>query len=302
IPAETAPQWHDADYINNDKFAVADMSRDRVFIVNTSTDIIEWQWQADQHFTLESGDDSAQDWTHLNDVEVLPDGRLMVSMRNQDRVIFINQTTGVDESWTLGEEEEAGDRNKILYEQHNPDYIPDEDGGPAIIVADSEQNRVVEFQRVNNSWKETWEYNANLDWPRDADRLPNGHTLITDSRNRRVIEIDESNSVIYEKEIPLPYEAERVGTGPESKNGKSAIRENLSSPPESNTKISTLGRVESLMPDVVVNTISFLLSKYPFTLNGLVTSSTFILTSLIWGALEWRWSDWYVQRPIKNRN
>lgn len=71
IPKETAPQWHDADYSGHEQVIIADMSRDRVFEVNTTTGIITWQWQAGQAFNLSSGSQHFEDWTHLNDVTAL---------------------------------------------------------------------------------------------------------------------------------------------------------------------------------------------------------------------------------------
>ena len=53
-----------------------------------------------------------------------------------------------------------------------------------------------------------------LQWPRDADRFPNGNTLITDSRNSRVIETDRNGSVVWQyslaREGSIVYEADRV--------------------------------------------------------------------------------------------
>jgi hypothetical protein len=143
---------------------------------------------------------------------------VMVSLRNHDRVAFVEPGTGVDHDWTLGAEDAYG----VLYEQHNPDYIPEERGGPAVVVADSENNRVVEYQRDGSDWRRTWSWSDDrLRWPRDADRLPNEHTLVTDSQGNRVLELDEDDDVVWSVTVPTPYEAERLGTGDESANGRS---------------------------------------------------------------------------------
>jgi len=305
IPDETAPQWHDADYIGDGKIVVADMSRDRVFIANTTTGIITWQWQAGQAFDPSSGGDNPQDWTHLNDVEALPGDRIMVSMRNQDQLIFINNSEGVDESWTLGEDRDPSATNRTLYAQHNPDYITPENGGPAVLVADSEQDRIVEFQRTESGWTQTWEYGVNLGWPRDADRLPNGHTLITDSHNKRVIEINERNEIVWQANAPLPYDAERIGTGQESSGGESAIQLGLSSATESSTDDSLLGRIKALgrqiFPGNIVNAISFVNSKYPISFTGMAAAAVSIPLLCLWMLLEFRWSDYIIVPPIKKK-
>lgn len=137
----------------------------------------------------------------------------MLSMRNMDEVVFVEPGEGVDESWTLGDD---GDHS-ILYEQHNPDYLPRERGGPAIVMSDSENNRVQEFRREDGAWTRTWQWrDARLQWPRDADRLPNGHTLIVDSHGDRVLELDRKGAIVWNVTFGMPYDAERLGTGSES--------------------------------------------------------------------------------------
>ncbi len=61
-----------------------------------------------------------------------------------------------------------------------------------------------------------------LSWPRDADRLPNGNTLITDSRAvpvTRVIEINSGGDLVWEFEVPITfgnlfYESDRLNVPP----------------------------------------------------------------------------------------
>jgi hypothetical protein len=53
-----------------------------------------------------------------------------------------------------------------------------------------------------------------LQWPRDADRLPNGNTLVTDSLNRRVFEVTPEGRVVWSYGTPLiPYEADPIPDG-----------------------------------------------------------------------------------------
>lgn len=212
-------QWHDIDRINSSHILVADISRDNVFIVNTSSGVITWQWEAQNDFPIAGGGRYPYDWTHVNDVELLDDGRIMVSLRNQDQVVFINRTSGLVEGWTLGSDDEYG----TLYEQHNPDYIPPEMGGPAVVVADSQNNRIVEYQRVDGRWVQSWVWkDGQLAWPRDADRLPNGNTLIADTAGDRVLEINRRGNIAWQLDVRALYDAERLGTGDESEGGQSA--------------------------------------------------------------------------------
>ena len=221
---EGSRDWHDADRINATHYVVADIERDRVFIVDTATDEITWQWRVKSSYNNSSGGAYPSDWTHMNDVEYLPDGRIMASLRNHDQVVFVEPGRGLIEDWTLG----TDDDHATLFEAHNPDYIPASAGGPAVLIADSENDRVIEYQHVGGEWKASWVWSdPRMEWPRDADRLPNGHTLITDSNAGRVFEVDRRGTIVWEVNVSMPYEAERLGTADESGGGRSAVAAGL---------------------------------------------------------------------------
>jgi hypothetical protein len=302
-PTSHGAEWHDVDRINDTHYLVAGMRLDRTFIVNVETGIITWQWDAQEAFAIASGGPYPEDWTHLNDVEAIdaPAGSgengtwIMASPRNQDRVIFIDLDEGIERDWTLGSEDELS----ILYEQHNPDFIPQENGGPAVVVGDSENNRVIEYQRRDGSWEQTWVWdNGRLQWPRDADRLPNGHTLVTDSNGGRVIDVAPNGSVVWTLPIDHPYEAERFGTSPESGGGPSAVRAGLDSRRASS---SEAGLIRSVLPPRVFNG---LLTVLPWWLSILSAGVLVVLVGvlLVWGAIEAWWSSVTLQVPIKRRN
>jgi hypothetical protein len=241
--AETAGEWHDHVRVDENHIIVADIIDDQVFRVDTETGMIEWLWDAQSDFPVAGGGPYPEDWAHINDVSLLDDGRVMVSLRNQDQVVFLDTKTGLQENWTLGAD---GDHD-VLYEQHNPDYIPESAGGPAVLVADSENGRIVEYQRRTNGaatnasvtnasafdtgrWERTWQWQDDrIQWPRDADRLPNGHTLVADTHGKRVIEIDQSGEIVWSVSVSHPYDVERLDTGPESTGGESAARLGLTS-------------------------------------------------------------------------
>jgi len=232
-PALYSEKIHDVDRVGPNRFVVADIIHDRVYMLNTSTGTHEWSYQAMSDFPRSGGGDWPNDWTHMNDVEMLPDGRVMASPRNQDQVIFIDPETGLQENWTLGTE----DNYSTLYEQHNPDYIPESRGGPAVVVADSHNNRVVEFQRENGSWEQSWQWTDDqMQWPRDADRLPNGNTLVVDSNGGRVVEVAPNGSVVWNVTLSSAYDVERLGTGDESTGGESASKLGLTSSGELDRK------------------------------------------------------------------
>ncbi|MFC7135674.1 aryl-sulfate sulfotransferase [Halobaculum litoreum] len=209
---------HDVDYLGDGEFATVDKGdeRNRVLIYDRSGEIV-WQWRFDEHtdrFPRDGGGPYGEDWTHVNDVDLVGEDTLVVSVRNFDQVIAIDRATKEIE-WTLG----ADDDYEVLNEQHNPDVIVGENGTVSVLVADSENDRVVEYRRTDDGgWERTWTMRGGgLHEPRDADRLPNGNTLITDRRGHRIVEVTPRGDVVWEVYAPWqPYDAERVGTAPGS--------------------------------------------------------------------------------------
>jgi hypothetical protein len=221
-------QTHDVDRVNESVFVVADISfPDRVYMVNVTSGEEIWEWRVSDAYEPSSGGDYPSDWSHINDVEYLDDGRVMANLRNQDQVVFIEPGSGVQEDWTLGTDGE----HATLFEAHNPDYIPPARGGPAVVVADSENNRLVEYQRVEGRWEQTWTWqDQRIQWPRDADRLPSGRTLVADSHGKRLLSVAEDGSIAWQKEFPTgSYDVELLGTGDESAGGHSARELDLAS-------------------------------------------------------------------------
>ncbi|PGF16910.1 arylsulfotransferase (asst) [Natrinema sp. CBA1119] len=297
---ETAAEWHDMDRIDERHVLVADIVADQVFIVDTETEIVEWLWDAQSEFPLESGHSFPNDWTHINDVEYIEDGRMegriMVSVRNQNRVVFLDREEGLLENWTLGGENDAD----VLNEQHNPDFIPESRGGPAVLVADSENGRIKEFQREDGEWNRSWLWEDDrIQWPRDADRLPNGNTLITDTHGNRVIEVDESGDIVWTVESTLPYDAERLETGAESESGQSARELGLESRTVTEDDGGTDGSgidafaflggvVESILPHRVYNALIFVAPVWVGE-TAAAAIAVGLLSGLTWAGLEIRW-------------
>jgi hypothetical protein len=218
---EVPPDTHDVDRIGPDRYVVADKynpraasgRRDgRVYVYDASTDEVIWEYVfADHYPPYPEAGGRATGYTHLNDVDAVDGGSaFLVSPRNFDRVMVVDRETK-ETRWTLG----AEDDYDVLHEQHNPVLL---DRDPlTVLVADSENDRVVEYRRTDGgAWELVWSYSRGLRWPRDADRLPNGNTLITDSANDRVLEVTPGREVVWEFEIPRgTYDAERLAHGNE---------------------------------------------------------------------------------------
>ena len=213
---------HDVAYLGDDRIAIANMrewnesagvSDDRIVIYNRSSGEFTWEWYFKNHYPASTDGGYTEDWTHVNDVDPIGDDRLLLSPRNFDQAIVVDMETKeiVERLGSDGDHE-------VLEEQHNPDWLVSENGTPTILVADSENNRVVEYAKDEGEWVRTWEVGTgSLNWPRDADRLENGNTLITDTLNHRVMEVTPTGEVVWEYYATWgPYDAERLGTPPES--------------------------------------------------------------------------------------
>mgnify|MGYP006275970015 CR=1 FL=1 len=229
-PRKFATRWHDADRINSSHYVIANLHRDTVFVVDTERNLTTWRWDAQKDLNLSSGGPYPKDWTHVNDVDVVGGDTYMISLRNQNQIVFVHRNGTLLENRTLNPDSDGS----VIRKQHNPDYLKGSNGTRSVIVADSNNDRIAEFERTNSSWDLTWTWQDDrLGWPRDADRLPNGHTLITDTAGNRVVEIDEEGEVVWEATVPLPYEAERLGTGDESEGGEPATQLPLATTPAS---------------------------------------------------------------------
>lgn len=232
VPIDT----HDVDYIGDGKYVVANkVSHDGaeakwvaeakrqgwidsnqsthshlLYVYDRKQDDIVWEYRFANHYPRSAGDGYENDYTHVNDVDLVQNGSaFLVSPREFDRVLLINRTTKETE-WELG----AEDDYDILHEQHNPVLLSSDP--PTVLVADSENDRIVEYQRINGEWERIWMYASGLNWPRDADRLPNGNTLIVDSSNDRVLEVTPGGDVVWEYSIQrTPYDIERIRYGDE---------------------------------------------------------------------------------------
>jgi outer membrane protein assembly factor BamB len=294
--------WHDVDLVSDDRLLVGDIQNNQAFVVNITTGVIEWGWNAQAEYSInETGGAYPSAWTHLNDVEMVDNDRMMLSLRDQDSVVFIDRDSGLDERYTLGEP----DNYSFLYEQHNPDFIPEERGGPAIIVADSENDRILEYQRENGTWRQRWFWRDDqLSWPRDADRLPNGNTLITDTNGQRIIEVDQSGDIVWNMSVASPYEAERLNTGDESAGGPAASRagiESRSAEAASDFKKPVILQIRAALYDLTPNKlrhgVEFILPKWMGIFEAIALSIGF-LCAVTWSITEARWRGYRFRSPL----
>ncbi|MFB6217907.1 MAG: arylsulfotransferase family protein [Halobacteriaceae archaeon] len=224
-------ETHDVEVLDSGEFLLTDMDRERLVAVEDGE--VTWQWNASSRYDSPLRP-TRTDWLHINDVDVIDEGRYLLSVRNANQLLVIERGEGVvevinrddggsDETCRSGDQLKDYDNDGdvlcgdpgVLNHQHNPQSL----GDGHVLVADSENNRVVELARTaDGDWEPAWTLESAgsvpFDWPRDADRLPNGNTLITDTMNQRIVEVNETGVVVWSVETPLvPYEADRLPEG-----------------------------------------------------------------------------------------
>jgi hypothetical protein len=168
---------------------------------------VAWQWRAIDHLDPEQyrlpaaepgrtpagvNAGGSREWLHLNAVEELPDGDLLLSFNTLSTVIIIDRNTG-SVTWRAVPETSG---------QHNPTWLPE---GRVLLFDNGSRrgfSRVIEIDRRSN--QVAWEYTGR---PRDsfysmnisgAQRLPNGNTLVTEGRSGRLFEVTREGDTVWE--------------------------------------------------------------------------------------------------------
>jgi hypothetical protein len=217
---------HDVEPLGEGRYLFTDMEYERVAVAEDGE--VVWEWNASSFYDAPDHP-TRQDWLHINDVDVLSEGRYLVSVRNANQLLVIERGAGVVEviNEDRGTDDAActehpgiadhdddgavrcGDPD-VIDEQHNPQWL----GDGAVLIADSENDRVVELHRNGSGvWEPRWALTEAggiaFNWPRDADRLPNGNTLLTDSLNKRVLVVDRDGGLVWSHATDrIPYEAD----------------------------------------------------------------------------------------------
>lgn len=158
-----------------------------------------WSWYARDHFDFAPYDEvSAGGWTHANSATRLENGNTLISLRNFNFLVIVDADGNVVN--TIGE--------GIIYSPHDPEVL--ENGNILVVsqhplsgyldegpISPDELTYVTEIDPATNevvwSWDEShWDGQLT----RDANRLPNGNTLIVGSN--RMIEVTQDGDVVWE--------------------------------------------------------------------------------------------------------
>ena len=221
---------HAVDALGGDRFAFADMDRERIVVVENGTEV--WEWRASSFYDAPD-DPTGRDWLHINDVDAIGDERFLVSVRNANQLLVVERDEGVVD---VINEDRDGDDSSCLESRQLLDadetatcavatppcsITSTTPSGWATAASSSPTRRttgIVELRERNGTWTPVWTlseaHGIPLYWPRDADRLPNGDALVTDSLNRRVFVTRPNGTVVWSYATDrIPYEADAVGVG-----------------------------------------------------------------------------------------
>jgi len=167
-----------------------------------------WEWRTWEHLDpVADGIAEVQAprtlWAQGNSVQELPDGDILASYRPTATVVRISRKTGKI-LWKLGPPTVAGQHAPTLLANGN---ILIFDNGVHRLDDSVPYSRVIEIDPVTNEI--VWKYQDKPTWnffsPRmgNAQRLPNGNTLITESSFGRFFEVTREGEIVWEYVNPF---------------------------------------------------------------------------------------------------
>ena len=183
---------HDADRLPNGNTLINFGNNDgkddaQVKEVNPRGEVV-WSWHAKDSFDKPPYNTIyKQGWTHSNAVTRLPSGNTLVSLRNFNLTVEVNpQGTVV---WQY-------DWSSIGTDPHEPEILP---GGNILVSFPAVPDEAVELNP--RTGQVVWRYVIQKSEPRigsnrDADRLPNGNTLINDGI--KLLEVTPAGEIVWQ--------------------------------------------------------------------------------------------------------
>lgn len=200
---------HDADRLPNGNTLVVwgggdEISDAQVKEINPKGEIV-WAWYAKDYFYKAPYKDVFEEgWTHTNAVSRLENGNTLISLRNFNFVVEVDPQGSVVR--TIGE--------GIFFNQHDPEILPN---GNMLVATHSEPQRAVEIDTKTN--QTVWQFALPRQLVRDANRLPNGNTLIVGAT--KIVEVTVEGKIVWQlglkaiiekKDSPARgfYKAERI--------------------------------------------------------------------------------------------
>ncbi len=208
---------HDADRLPNGNtifvFGFSDQKSDaQVTEVNPKGEIV-WAWYAKDHFDKAPYKDIYNEgWTHTNAVTRLTNGNTLISLRNFNCVVEVNPQGAVVR--TIGE--------GIFSDVHDPEVLPNGNIlGALPIVTDPIHAIEIDPNSGAVVWQFRWPRELMPQSTRDANRLPNGNTLIVGLT--KMVEVTSTGEIVWQLTLKAVikqgearssgfYKADRIST------------------------------------------------------------------------------------------
>jgi hypothetical protein len=188
---------------------ITDQANERIIEVNRAKEIV---WQYGTNGVTGNGPEQLN---NPNCAELLENGHILICDENNNRAIEVTRKGEI--VWQYG----SGDPT-VTDPVSGVAFASRLENGHTLIT-DSNHARIVEIDRHKNV---VWEYFTNTDpssnprggtgpLPTRAVRLRNGHTLISDQYNHRVIEVSREKQIVrtFGKINSLGYDARSVSGG-----------------------------------------------------------------------------------------
>lgn len=163
-----------------------------------------WSWDGLAAFDRpQFAEIDEEGWMHVNSVSRLPNGNTLISIRNFNTVVEVSEDGDVVWSITFGAPGGKGfpaTKGRIKgARNHEPELL--ENGN--LLVALRNPHRFVELDRERKSIVWQWEHpdgHEALQTNREANRLPNGNTLV--SSQDRLYEVTRDGEIVWQLNAP----------------------------------------------------------------------------------------------------
>jgi hypothetical protein len=147
---------------------------------------IVWKWSANDSFNKPPFNTIYnQGWTHTNSASRLKNGNTLINLRNFARTIIVNPKGKT--VWSV-------DWKMLGTSPHDTHLLPNN----KLLLALKNPHRVIEWDKTTN--EVVWEFSkANVKVIRNANRLPNGNTLVVERRN--IFEVTAHGKIVWHLSI-----------------------------------------------------------------------------------------------------
>ncbi|MBT3227626.1 MAG: PQQ-binding-like beta-propeller repeat protein [Candidatus Marinimicrobia bacterium] len=193
------------------------MWTDNIQEVDKSGNVV-WEWNSHEHLDFDEDPicalEERSEWSHGNNMELFPNGDLLVAFRCIHQVCRIEKSTGKI-LWKWGRDQ--------VHHMHNPNCLENGnilmfDNGMHIPDSYVCRSRLVEVNPETNEI--VWTYSSVPEteffstFCGGVQRLPNGNTLACETEAGRLFEVDTDGNIVWEYMSPFYSLNQQVGDDP----------------------------------------------------------------------------------------